>query len=213
MSLCLLCQECFYDWFYVHFLISACADPLEKRPEIKNICDSGVFSHWCEDRTNLGLITRQGCLGNETVVNSYALRVWKLWSTLMPCCSFWFSPGEDMSRVTMVRTCLVAPCLVHRTHRRTLLRRTAYTILSPHCASHHVALRTYMSFFLSWHYNIARLILLRRISCASLFIAHKLFSMSPLHLWTLNAPCYSTTQHIRALAMEKVSRTSVKVSL
>ena len=68
----------------------------------------------------------------------------------MPCCSFWFSPGEDMSRVTMVRTCLVAPCLVHRTHRRTLLRRTAYTILSPHCASHHVALRTYMSFFLSF---------------------------------------------------------------
>ena len=33
----------------------------------------------------------------------------------MPCCSFWFSPGEDMSRVTMVRTCLVAPAsyIVH----------------------------------------------------------------------------------------------------
>ena len=31
-----LCQECFYDWFYVHFLISACADLVGESPEIKN---------------------------------------------------------------------------------------------------------------------------------------------------------------------------------
>ena len=54
VSQCLdLCQEYALSLIYFdHFLISACADPLEKRPEIKNICDSGLFSHWCEDRAN-----------------------------------------------------------------------------------------------------------------------------------------------------------------
>ena len=114
----------------------------------------------------------------------------------MPCCSFWFSPGEDMSRVTMLRCTLgipfflspsprcvtvchtvshcVAHCVSHCvtlcvTMLCSLLRRTSNTILSPHCASHHVALHTIsevLSFFTLWYCNPQS-----TYSCASLFIA------------------------------------------
>ena len=62
-----------YDLFYVHFLISACADLVEEAPEIKNIWNSGVFSLWCEDRANRGLSRSKGGLGNVTNIQHFKI--------------------------------------------------------------------------------------------------------------------------------------------
>ena len=42
----------FMIWFYVQLSDICSRRSFGEAPEIKNICKSGVFSHWCEDRAN-----------------------------------------------------------------------------------------------------------------------------------------------------------------
>ena len=66
MSL-LIPRLCFYHWYYVHFLISACADPVEEIAWNTNFQVLAKSLSWCKDREESGVYPGWQCLGNVTI--------------------------------------------------------------------------------------------------------------------------------------------------